>query len=390
MWKRVKKLWFLALGVLALPVVTLVALGRYTCGKIGQWWRKKSLWRKAVVVALLSAIPTLMVVDCVVDSCRAARRRSRVYIRNVEYVGSNLEIHYFNRGENKLFNRETNSYTLEGIEWVSNTFGDDSLVVYSDTYRYYTTSKRGYLNINTGEVVIPATEYSRAWLFSDGVAAVVKEGKVGFIDRENNVVIPFKFDYDPMTEELWNFGYMFYDGYSIMTNSEGLFGLIDKSGEWVVEPQYERIEGTDERGWRKVYNNGLYGIITNDGCMIYSPEYKSITIMDDNTLILEKEGRRWREDERGNVVVPLLYDDCHHLCYYVYVPEEDDYKEFLSPYLLYTIGDKSGVMVRDTGEVLSPAVYGDISVVGKDRFQIYDNQSGNYYQITAAELRKLW
>ena len=173
MWKRVKKLWFLVLGVLCLPVVTLVALGRYTCGKIGQWWRKKSLWRKVVVVVLLSIFPVLLLVDCAVGSYRAARRRDMVYMRDIEYVGSNLEIHYFNRGESKLFNRETNSYTLEGVEWISNVLGDDSLAVYSDTYRYYTTSKRGYININTGEVVIPATEYSRAWLFSEGMAVGV-------------------------------------------------------------------------------------------------------------------------------------------------------------------------------------------------------------------------
>ena len=387
MWKRVKKLWFMVLGVLALPVVTLIALGRYVWEHRRTWWGKTSKWIVASIAVLLSAVVILAVVELAVDYYRD---NYTVYLRYTERISRNVEVHHFNRGIKKVFNTQTDRYTLDQIYWMSNPPEGDSLAVFSDIYRFDPASKRGYINIMTGEVVIPATEYSRAWHFSDDVAAVVKDGKVGFIDRQNNVVIPFKFDYDPATEDIYDFGYMFYDGYSIMTTAEGLFGIINKDGEWVVEPQYDQITGCDIYGWREVYNNGMVGLMATDGRIVYEPEYDYIMVTGFDAIVLAKEGLKWQEDSAGNVVKPLLYDYCKNLSYYVYDAESEDYKELLSPYLLYTIDEKEGIMHKNTGEILSPAVYENVSIVGTDRFQIYDTDTGYYYQITADELRKLW
>lgn len=53
--------------------------------------------------------------------------------------------------------------------------------------------KWGYIDQN-GKVVIPFTYEEEADNFSEGLALVKKDGKSGYIDKKGDVVIPFQFD----------------------------------------------------------------------------------------------------------------------------------------------------------------------------------------------------
>ena len=87
----------------------------------------------------------------------------------------------------RVYNLVTEKVTLEGIDWVITSDDNDSLAVFGQNGR------RGYLNRFTGEVCIPPV-YSRAWVFSEGVAAVEKDGELLFIDHTGKVVIDADFE----------------------------------------------------------------------------------------------------------------------------------------------------------------------------------------------------
>ncbi|MDX1684692.1 MAG: WG repeat-containing protein [Saprospiraceae bacterium] len=68
--------------------------------------------------------------------------------------------------------------------------------------------------------------------FSSGLAPVNSNGLWGYIDREGDIVIPCKFlDARPFIRDR-----------AIVQNEEGLVGVIDTAGAYVVEPQYDNIE----------------------------------------------------------------------------------------------------------------------------------------------------
>ncbi len=78
----------------------------------------------------------------------------------------------------------------------------------------------GYMNLK-GENVIPC-KYKYAARFREGLAKVSnKEGQIGFIDIEGNIVIPFS---NQIT------GSCFYDGFVGIKTSEGM-GFMDKKGK---------------------------------------------------------------------------------------------------------------------------------------------------------------
>ena len=60
-------------------------------------------------------------------------------------------------------------------------------------YDFFCRKKYGYLNADASKVVIDF-QYDDASSFCNGLAAVKKDGKWGYIDTEGNVVIDFLFD----------------------------------------------------------------------------------------------------------------------------------------------------------------------------------------------------
>jgi WG containing repeat len=69
---------------------------------------------------------------------------------------------------------------------------------------------------------------------SDNRAAVWRGGKTGYIDRAGQIVIPLQFDI-----EIGDHG--FAQGMPAPAKLGRLVGLIDRSGQWVLEPAYDHI-----------------------------------------------------------------------------------------------------------------------------------------------------
>lgn len=139
-------------------------------------------------------------------------------------------------GNITIKNTQTGEVTAEKIkfDWTSSS-PNDSLGVFC------TDKKRGYYNSYTGKIVIPA-QYRRAWVFSEGLAAVQKNGMIGFINRKGEVVIPFRYPYhgNPLSS------FVFEDGHCIVADTTGKCGVINRKGEWIIQPKYDNIDAYEE------------------------------------------------------------------------------------------------------------------------------------------------
>ena len=109
----------------------------------------------------------------------------------------------------------------------------------------------GYVDRDTETELISA-QFERAFMFSQGLAAVRIKGQYGFINLSGEVVIEPKFD---LAGE-------FYEGLAEVLVGD-VVGVIDKSGEFVVEPQFARaIPFTKDTlivakgNWRNAYFSG--------------------------------------------------------------------------------------------------------------------------------------
>ncbi len=97
----------------------------------------------------------------------------------------------------------------------------------------YKDGQAGYIN-RTGRVVIPLV-YDDTYPFSEGLGLVKKDGMYGFVDLEGEVIEP---------------GYLsagsFSGGLAVVETEKGDWGYINRNGDWVIEPQYDRAWGFSE------------------------------------------------------------------------------------------------------------------------------------------------
>ena len=245
--------------------------------------------------------------------------------------------------------RTDGTTTIKGIQWIARPLGTDSLVCYSDG------QKRGYFNMFTGLPVIKP-QYSHAWIFSDGLAAVDDGGMIKFIDASGRVVMDPKVEYAPQSD-----GYVFHNGYCIIQDGKSnRYGMIDRQGKWVLEPQYFYIR-IDDDFWivdngkgQCVVDSSLYTVVPyTQGRIFVLDGYISVTLSDHSI-------RRYNLD--GTLVDGCYVNEVYTLCY--------DSDELRYPQTKY---------YNDEGELVSETDSEDAVPVEKAaRCRSYEAETGWY------------
>ena len=280
--------------------------------------------------------------------------------------------YYYNKQEYKVYNRQLGRITLKDVDNVVKASEGDSLTV------FFRGKLRGFLDVNTGYEVIPA-QYKHAWVFSEGLAAVVDEsGKIGFINKDNEVVIPFQYSY----RKNMPVDYYFSNGYSVMTDERGACGMIDKEGNWVMESKYDCIWKLHFGKYRIVKEGEKYGMIDENLNFTFPIEYDWIEFAERERdgVLLTKDHVKQHVAFDGTVINPFVIDGRQDLYYTqaiapevryngdgdAYVPTE---ASVLSDYMAFRVEDKKGVMHRETGRVIIPAQYAYIDMVSPTLFE---------------------
>lgn len=257
-------------------------------------------------------------------------------------------------------NMSTGKTTIDGIDWLfASEAYTDSLVVYSKNF------KRGYFDRYNGETVIPA-QYTHAWIFSEGFAAVALDNKIGFINRYGKMVIDFKFPY--IKDNKKQIGFVFHEGYSSMYDVTGKCGIINKKGEWVLKPSYEYIQ--NPQYGKRIFNDGeRYGVLDDSLHVLLPAEYRDITLLDDYLVADRPDGIQLQIAYDGKVLNKNVFHDVASLDYDSMERSEDGEGTIMKPTGVYKYGSYNlyGLM-DDKGKPLTLPVYQSISVLSKDLF----------------------
>ena len=186
----------------------------------------------------------------------------------------------------------------------------------------------------TGEIAIPA-QYRRAWVFSEGLAAVQKNGNIGFIDHKGNVIIGFLFPYhgNPLTE------FVFDDGHCVVANAEGKCGVIDRKGQWLIQPEYDTVNAFRE-----------YAIFSKSGVSL-QVSYDGRVL---NSFVLDS-------------VYELTFDEYER---YENREGEIEYaeKSVQTGLYAYCVGGRYGLMDGNCHRLTEP-LYGSIRAVNRNMFR---------------------
>ena len=293
-----------------------------------------------------------------------------------EHICRDIYIHNHEDGKAYIYNNRTGEKLIKNVKWIAEPNGKDSLVCFSDG------KKRGYFSKKTGNVIIEP-KYDHAWIFSDGLACVDDGGFIRFIDATGKIVIDNMMLYNPDLE-----GFVFHGGYCVVSTEDGdLYGLMDKTGKYVLPLEYNSIEPLDDYTLWKVEKGKEEGIFDKEmkpvvplmECSIYVDESTIDVTMPDHTL------RKY--DLQGTLIndfyicsIRMLEYEKEEIVYRKNKSRDDDeeyyddeYEDFYHPKATarlraYTAGDGfEGLMTAD-GHAVTKPLYKDISAIGYDLY----------------------
>lgn len=231
---------------------------------------------------------------------------------------------------------------------------------------FFQNEKRGFLNIYTGEVIIPAT-FDRAWIFSEGLGAVVMDEKVGFVNSKGEFTIPCQYNYRRDYKNKVDF--LFEDGYCTVIGNNGKHGLIDKTGKWVIESQYDYINKS-VNGYRIIQKDESYGLLDSTLTMVFPIEYSWINLNKEGVL-LTRNGVQWMATYDGKVVLqPLVISSSEELWYQTdQQNNEGEYISKLSTLRKYLIPDGYGLLDIKNNKIITPGIYKNIQAITNNLFE---------------------
>lgn len=282
-------------------------------------------------------------------------------------LSANVVVRAYNSGKVRVYNKSTKQYTTSKLMWVSGTPRRDSLTVFCDLDGY-----RGFLNVNTGEIEIPA-QYGKAWVFSEGLAAVVygEKNRLGFINHNNELVIK-DIPYDP-----GYYDYLFKDGFCIIERwddikEEDIYSVysskrLSKVGE------YKELTSIDNSNHIIAKDDDGYWLLDSEYESVFDEPYDYMEkVYDGDGVFVTHNNVKQYFDYDGTLLEPFVIDGIERLKYVIGLTEADpeydqnDIFEFEPELVAYRVNDNYGLMNANTGKIITPAKYGDIYMISKE------------------------
>lgn len=280
---------------------------------------------------------------------------SPTYLHNYDNQYVSPYVVYHDSYPSYLYNTTTGRRTATGIHWICKSSDRDSLACFSTIKEH----KRGYFNRFTGEVTIPA-QYEKAWIFSEGLACVMEQGELHFIDHKGKPAIDKTFTYMPCID-----AYCFHNGLCIMSDGNGMIGLINRNGEWEVEPKYKYVSYETKDFWLVQDADGHQGLLCADGEPLLPSVYDEIIVRNTGYISVRTlDHLDELYDIEGNLVNSCDYRDVEKQEYFTDEHDENgDLKMATAHCLKYRSSDYHyGLMDRE-GNVITMPLYDQITAV---------------------------
>lgn len=205
------------------------------------------------------------------------------------------------------------------------------------------------------------------------------DGRLCFIDHTGQVVI----DRGHRVYSV-NRGFAFKRGYCVVWEpTTGKAGLIDRKGDWALEPEYDYI--VNDEGFWCVGNEERYGLYTEALEPMFPVENTNISICNGTITVRHADHIARQYDYAGNLLNPFLIDGVESMMYETaklvtdeYLIDEECCEGAIVPgianLLRYRVSSENwhtsdyyGLLGRD-GRIVTQPLYTSIQAIAPDRY----------------------
>ena len=100
-----------------------------------------------------------------------------------------------------------------------------------------------------------------------------------------------------------------FTGDLLIVRHMGLYGLVNRSGEFVVDAKYDRVERLENPQYFKAEHDGKHGVIDASGKIILPFEYSYVGNMSEDIIVAAKDGKYGCFDKDGKLIIPMEFEE---------------------------------------------------------------------------------
>ncbi len=283
-----------------------------------------------------------------------------------EIISSNLRedfVIYKRNGKSGFINIKTGD-KIEAVYDVVYDFSEGMAAIQKD-------GKIGFIN-TSGELVIPNIYYANGMhTFKNGLCCVTEitaDGTAGtsyYINKTGQQVIDLGEGY----------GMSFYENRAFVKNGE-MWDIIDENGIPIGEgdfgPYTNTVPGKFSGGNATVIKDGLYGVVNADGQYVIEPKYESLLDISGRRIVFKKGGKFGYMNIDGSEVFSPVYESLSNFKFGVAV---------------YSQQNKYGLIREDGFKITNPE-YKKIEILDNEIVKIYTSETSYFY--TDKYGNKIW
>ena len=170
-------------------------------------------------------------------------------------------------------------------------------------------------------------EYDDAGFFYDGLAAVEKDGKIGLINKKNELIVDFIFDDIETDAELF------------VVSTSDFLGVINRNGDFIFDTVYQDISILGE-GFICAQKDSLYAFYDRNGVQVSSEKFDFVLDFRDGLCPVSLNGKRGLIDIDLNLVIPCDNEAIFYFSDSLFIlVNTDNYKQ---------LSDRNGALVSDS------------------------------------------
>ena len=141
------------------------------------------------------------------------------------------------------------------------------------------------------------TNSEKTELFNQNLLAACTDGKWGYIDKTGSYVIEPQFD-DAKP---------FSDNGLAVVKSGKQYGYIDKTGSYVVNPQFDSADSFSDNDLAVVESGDRYGYIDKTGSYVINPQFDGANSFVDGVAVVETGDKYALIDAQGKYITAATY-----------------------------------------------------------------------------------
>lgn len=228
---------------------------------------------------------------------------------DVEYDKKTYKTKVINANNDEIISGYDKIQPVYNYDKGNNIFFDDNVLSVEKDNKYGLVDYTGKVLLNCEYDGIEAVKGIENSLI------IKKEDKVGLADDEGKVIV------QPEYKEIKSIGDNYQNGY-ITINSKNKYGVLDFTGNQVLENKYDDISQIYCNNMYIVEKNNKYELIKKSGETVLK-DFDSIKSINDENIIVKKDGKYGIKNTSGKELVPAKYQDLEYTFSNYYIAKKD-------------------------------------------------------------------